>query len=216
MSNNKSGFEKIVVKQGSSIKIGGDSDNMIEVTCNEIAKLAIAIRENICFFYTRRGIDAKFNIDINGSGTQSIEIIRISDNKCLIGVVCSTTSEKSNILYRGILLKDQDRDYKPSVSYGVRNFGADFSYIEIDWNSKEILQLRSDAERLSKCNPRNIYEWIDQDLDMIVKCRCYYRSIIKNIDLKRYADSNLSLQDLKYRLKCSKCGRRDAELFVSF
>ncbi len=112
---------------------------------------------------------------------------------------------------------DKGKDYEPTVNRGKHRFVANSAAIQIDWNSDETQQWRSDIERLSR-SPDTLSGWIEDDLEMLVRCGsgyfCRKPAILTKNDLKRYVAAGLSLEDLKTRLKCTKCGKRGARVTV--
>lgn len=118
---------------------------------------------------------------------------------------------------RADLIMDKGKDYEPTVNRGKHRFVANSAAIQIDWNSDETQQWRSDIERLSR-SPDTLSGWIEDDLEMLVRCGsgyfCRKPAILTKNDLKRYVAAGLSLEDLKTRLKCTKCGKRGARVTV--
>lgn len=118
---------------------------------------------------------------------------------------------------------DVGKDYEPSVNKGKHRFVAYSAAMQIDWNSDETLQWRSDINRLSR-SPDTLTGWIEADLEMLVRCGNKYSpfgysslcesAILTKSDLTRHVAAGLSLEDLKTRLKCSKCGKRGARVMV--
>ncbi|WP_197029404.1 hypothetical protein [Paracoccus pantotrophus] len=112
---------------------------------------------------------------------------------------------------------DKGKDYEPTVNKGKHRFVAVSAELGIDWNSDEIQQWRSDIERLSRSSD-TLTGWIENNLEMIVRCGsgyfCRKPAILTINDLKQHVAAGLSLEDLKNRLKCSKCGKRGARIAV--
>ncbi|WP_207803089.1 MULTISPECIES: hypothetical protein [Roseicella] len=209
------------VSQGETIKLPVDGPTLQEVTCDDIARLALAMHDHEYFFSLRRGLRFDFSRDLNGSGIQGLYIRRESDGKDtsnLLEIIFDYTLEKDgNFLYEADLIKDHGKDYEPSINCGKTRFVARSSTIQIDWNSDEAQQWRSDIERLSR-SPETLTEWIEDDSEMLVRCGSIYfcrKPAIFNInDLRRYDASGISLKVLKDRFKCSKCGKRGARVTV--
>lgn len=184
-----------------------------EVGCDDIARLALAMHDKSYFFLFRRDLAIRFHRDINGSGTQLLEITRENDQEAhLIRVFFSTTrGDDDSFLYEADLIADQRMDYEPTINRGKHRFVAASAELQIDWGSEEVQQWRHDAERLSKL-PDTLAGWVKADLEMLVRCgagfRCDRKTIFTNNDLAAHVAANVSLEDLKARLICSKCGKR--------
>jgi hypothetical protein len=209
------------VRQGETIKLPNDGPTMQEITCDDIARLALAMHDHSYFFSLCRGLSIRFSRDLNGSGTQGLYITKKSDETNpphLIQVFFDYTYEKDGeFLYEADLIMDKGKDYEPTVNRGKHRFVANSAAIQIDWNSDETQQWRSDIERLSR-SPDTLSGWIEDDLEMLVRCGsgyfCRKPAILTKNDLKRYVAAGLSLEDLKTRLKCTKCGKRGARVTV--
>lgn len=129
-----------------------------------------------------------------------------------------TDKQDKEFLYEADLIKDQRKDYKPSVFLGKHRFVAQSATMLIDWNSDEVQQWRLDIERLSR-SPKTLAEWIADDLEMLVRCSscsvlCRKPAILTKNDLKKHLSAGLNLEGLKTRLRCSKCGNRNASVEV--
>lgn len=189
--------------------------------CDDIANFALAIHHYSYFFSRRRNLGISFSRDINGSGVQLLEITRKSDEAYpppLIAVFFRPTYAKDGqFLYEADLIMDQGKDYEPTVNRGKHRFVAESANIQIDWNSAETLQWRCDIDRLSK-SPDTLTAWIDADLEMLVNCvdgfMCGGSAVLTRSDLTRHLATGLSLEDLKTKLTCSKCGKRQARVLV--
>ncbi|MFC3678109.1 hypothetical protein [Ferrovibrio xuzhouensis] len=209
------------VRQGETIKLPNDGPTMQEITCDDIARLALAMHDHSYFFSLCRGLSIRFSRDLNGSGTQGLYITKKSDETNpphLIQVFFDYTYEKDGeFLYEADLIMDKGKDYEPTVNRGKHRFVANSAAIQIDWNSDETQQWRSDIERLSR-SPDTLSGWIEDDLEMLVRCGsgyfCRKPAILTKNDLKRYVAAGLSLEGLKTRLKCTKCGKRGARVTV--
>lgn len=214
-------IRNVHVRQGETIKLPNDGPTLQEITCDDIARLALAMRDYSYFFSLRRGLSIKFSHDLNGSGVQGLFITRKSDNinpPYLIQVLFYTTNKKDGeFLYEADLIMDQGKDYKPGVNRGKHRFVAESATMQIDWNSDETQQWRSDIDRLSR-SPDTLTGWIEEDLEMLVRCDSFVCGwlrtpvILTKSDLKLHVAAGLSLEDLKARLKCSKCGKREARV----
>ena len=136
----------------------------------------------------------------------------------LIQVIFDHTYKKDGeFLYEADLIMDQRKDCGPTVNKGKHRFVASCAVIQIDWNSEEIMQWRFDIERLSR-SPDTLSCWVRDDLDMLVSCEsgysCRKPAILTNSDLEQYVSEGLSLENLMTQLKCSKCGKRGANVVV--
>lgn len=209
------------VRQGETVKLGDDGANPQEITCDDIARLALAMHDHSYFFSLCRGLSVRFSRDLNGSGTQGLYITKKSnetDPPNLIQVVFNQTyKEDGEFLYEADLIMDRGKDYEPTVNKGKHRFVAQSAAMQIDWNSDETQQWRLDIERLSK-SPDTLSGWIEGGLEMLVRCDsgyfCRKPAILTTNDLKQYIAAGLSLEDLKTRLKCSKCCKRGARITV--
>lgn len=217
----KSIIRNVRVRQGETVKLGGDGDTPQEITCDDIARLALAMHEHSYFFSLRRGLNIRFSRDLNGSGTQGLYIKKEDDERGspdLIQVIFQQTYKKDGeFLYEADLIMDRGKDYEPTVNKGKHRFVAQSATMLIDWNSDEVPQWRLDIERLSR-SPETLAGWIADDLEMLVRCAsgyfCRKPAILTKNDLKRHVSAGLSLEDLKTRLKCSKCGKHNARVEV--
>lgn len=83
--------------------------------------------------------------------------------------------------------------------------------LKIGWHSDEVNQWRTRSYD-------SLDDWIKSDSEMLVRCTsgffCRKPAILTLNDLKRYAAMGISLEDLKTRFKCSKCGKRGASIAV--
>ncbi|WP_206664578.1 basic helix-loop-helix domain-containing protein [Dankookia rubra] len=209
------------VRQGESIKLPVNGPTLQEITCDDIARLALAMHDHEYFFSLRRGLRFNFSRDLNGSGIQGLYIRRESDGKDtshLFEIIFDYTLGKDdNFLYEADLIKDHGKDYEPSINCGKTRFVARSATIRIDWNSDEAQEWRSDIERLSR-SPDTLTEWIEEDSEMLVRCGstyfCRKPAILTINDLRRHVAAGMSLKDLTNRLKCSKCGKRGARVTV--
>ncbi|HKX80150.1 MAG TPA: hypothetical protein VJM34_16670 [Novosphingobium sp.] len=209
------------VRQGETVKVGGDGDTPQEITCDDIARLALAMHEHSYFFSLRRDLSIRFSRDLNGSGTQGLYIRKEGDEwdaPALIQVVFQQTyKQDGEFLYEADLIMDRGKDYEPTVNKGKHRFEAQSAAMLTEWNSEEVQQWRLDIERLSR-SPKNLVDWIADDLEMLVKCAsgyfCRKPAILTKNDLKQHVEAGLSLEDLKTRLKCSKCGKHSARVEV--
>lgn len=206
----------VSVRQGETVKlVSGRSTR--EITCDDIARLALAMHDHSYFFSLRRGLNIRFFRDLNGSGTQGLYIKKEDDETSppdLIQVVFQQTYKKDGeFLYEADLIMDRGKDYEPTVNKGKHRFVAHSAEMQIDWNSDEVRQWRLDIERLSR-SPETLAGWIADDLEMLVRCAsgyfCRKPAILTKNDLRQQVSAGLSLEDLKTRLKCSKCGKRGA------
>ena len=63
----KSIIRNVRVRQGESVTLGSDGATPQEITCDDIARLALAMHEHSYFFSLRRGLNIRFSRDLNGS-----------------------------------------------------------------------------------------------------------------------------------------------------
>lgn len=214
-------IKKVVVKQGEVLLLPGDGVTQRSVTCDDIAKLALAIHEKDHFFSLRRSIKTRFSRDINGSGAQSLEVARehgdFSSNYLFQVYFDAAHRDQVNVLYEADLIRDQGKDYEPTVNYGKSPFFATSAWLQIDWGCDEVVQWQSDAQRLST-TPESLAGWLNANLEMFVRCSsgvfCGQKAIFTKDSLARFAAEGLTLDGLKNRLTCSKCGKRNARLLV--
>ena len=195
---------RFIMTNGNTRQEGGDDD---------IARLALAMHDNSYFFLSRRGLAIRFCRDFNGSGDQLLEITRENGQKPHLIRVYFTPTHRGDdsFLYEADLIKDHGKDYEPTINQGKHRFVARSAGLNIDWGSEEVQHWRYDVERLSK-TPDTLAGWVEADLQMLVRCRqgytCFHKTILTNSDLAAYVTANVSLEELKARLKCSKCGKR--------
>ena len=189
---------------------------------SDIARLALAMHDHSHFFSIRRGLSFSFNRDLNGGGMQSLEIKKAdkTNPQYLIQIYFDVPyANNRELLYEADLIMDRRKDYEPSVNKGKHWFAAESANMFIDWNGDEIRQWRSDVDRLSR-TPETLSGWIESDLEMIVSCSskfpCRRPAILDRNDLKQHVVVGLSLQDLKARFRCSKCGKREARVKAFF
>lgn len=183
---------------------------------NDIARLALAMHDHSYFFSLRRHLYINFSRDLNGSGTQGLFIKKQNDETDLIQVIFGPTySNDGDFLYEADLFTDQRKDYEPTVNRGKHRFVAKRADLKIDWNSDVIHKWRSDIERLTRPHD-TLDDWLKNESEMLVRCTaiffCRKPAILTLDDLKRYVAMGFTLEDLKTRLKCSKCGKRGAKI----
>ncbi len=208
------------LRQGETIKLTNDGPTLQEITCDDIARLALAMHDHSYFFSLRRGLSFRFSRDLNGSGTQSLYFKRSDETNPphLIEVFFDYTYKKDGkLLYEADLIMDYGKDYEPTINKGKHRFVVESATMQIDWNSDETRQWRSDIDRLSR-SPETLTGWIEDDLEMLVSCGsrffCRKPVILTKNDLRRHVAAGLSLEDLTARLKCSKCGKREARIMA--
>lgn len=211
-------IRSVRLRQGETLKVQSDGPIQYEVSCNDIAKLALAMHAHSPFFWLRRGLNIRFSRDLNGSGTQGLYISRETrDTKpsyLIQSFFRQTYSKEGEFLYEADLIMDQRKDYEPTVNKGKHRFVAECVDIQIEWHSNEVRQWQADLDRISKV-PGTLSDWVEADLEMLVRCVggfCRGHAILTKSDLTRYAATGLKLEDLKARLRCSKCGSRGARL----
>ena len=185
---------------------------------NEIARFALAMYDHGYFFSVRRDLSIYFVRDMNGGGMQGLFIKKRSDEKDSIQVVFDYTySNDDDFLYEADLWTDQQKDYEPTLNRGKHRFKAYRFELEISLDSDEIHQWQSDIERLTRTH-ETLDDWLKSDSEMLVRCASTYfcrKPVILTLnDLKQYVAMGVTLEDLKARLKCSKCGKRGARIAV--
>ncbi|HGM6766195.1 hypothetical protein V6X42_06305 [Serratia marcescens] len=184
----------------------------------DIVRLALAMYDHSYFFSLRRHLNINFSRDLNGSGIQGLFITKQSDEMELIQVIFDCTySKNDDFLYEADLITDQRKDYEPTVNKGKHRFVAKKAELKIDWNSDEIHEWRSDIERLTRSHD-TLDDWLKNGSEMLVRCAsgffCRKPAILTLNDLKQYVAMGVTLEDLKTRLKCSKCGKRGVKVTV--
>jgi hypothetical protein len=213
---------KLIVNRGESIHRRSAVGTHQKATCEDIARLALAMHDKKHFFSLRRSLEMRFSRDINGSGVQALEVLRTGagdDSRYLFRVHFESVHRDSeSFLYEADLIRDQGKDYEPTVNCGKHCFGAQGVWLQIDWSSDEVGQWYSDTQRLSTADPDSLEGWLESDKEMLVKCRagfiCGWEKVLARDDLARHANAGTSLEDLKARLTCSKCGKRNARILA--
>lgn len=213
---------KLIVNRGESIDLRSAAGARQKATCEDIARLALAMHDKEHFFSLRRSLEMRFSRDINGSGVQALEVSRkgAGDNsKYLFRVhFDSVYRDSKSFLYEADLIRDQGKDYEPTVNLGKHRFGAQSVWLQIDWSSDEVAQWYSDTQRLSTADPDSLEEWLESDRQMLVRCRagfiCGWEKVLAKDDLARHVEAGTSLEGLKARLTCSKCGKRNARILA--
>lgn len=187
-----------------------------------IARLALAMYDHRYFFSVRRDVSIRFSRDLNGSGVQGLYIERKGEPTGVSNLITiifePMNGAGGDFLYEADLIRDQRKDYEPTVNKGKHRFVARSANMDIEWDSEEASQWRLDIDRLSR-SPNSLGEWIEADLEMLVTCSplffiCDHRAILSKDDLMPHLAAGLGLDDLKTRLKCSKCGKRGASVGV--
>jgi hypothetical protein len=191
-----------------------------EISRDDIARLALSMHEHRYYFTRRRGLKIRFSRDLNGSGIQGLDIYRADDqsgNSNLIQVIFRHSyGNDSAFLYEADLIMDQRKDYEPTVNKGKHRFVADRADMQIEWNSDEARQWRSDIDRISRSHD-TLNGWIASGSDMLVSCGgyfCFGSAVLTSSDLSQHVAAGLNLEDLKARLRCSKCGKRAASVMT--
>jgi hypothetical protein len=212
----------MIVNRGESIDLHRADGVQQKASCEDIARLALAMDDKAHFFLLRRSLQIRFSRDINGSGMQALEVSRKGerdDFKYLLRVHFESIHRDSEgFLYEADLIRDQGKDYEPTVNLGKHRFGAQSVWLQIDWSSDEVAQWHSDIQRLSIPAPDSLEEWLESDLEMLVKCRagfiCGWETVFTKDDLARHFSAGTNLEGLKARLTCSKCGKRNARILA--
>ena len=205
------------LRQGETLRVGTSSQ---EVSCDDIARLALAIHAKGYFFSHRRGLSVDFCRDLNGSGVQRLEIGRKGEPETCFPIRVffePIIGNHDNPLYEADLITDQRKDYEPTVNRGKHRFFATGVELQLDLGSKEVQQWRRDIERLA-VSPDTLADWVEAGLDMLVRCRggffCNRSTVLTRSNLARHVSTNVSLEELRARLKCSRCGEREPQLLV--
>lgn len=197
-----------------------NDNETLEISCSDIASVAWGIYKNVVSFRKRFGIDAVYSDDFNGGGEQSIELAKgkcIGHEDFFLRAIFSHFGE-SNSIYEADLRMDGSRDYHPTRNLGRTKFFARLVVIDmanppdvLEWVNESYLHWRSELARLSEPHS-NLAEWAESRLDMAVKCRNFScvrdHKIIPNSELKVFASSGISLEDLQSKLVCRECGQR--------
>lgn len=211
----------LLARQRETIRIPNDGTTIQGITCEDIVSLALAMHDHSYFFSVRRDINVRFCRDMNGGGTQGL-FIQIKNDELepphLLNVLFTPVyRDDGEFHYEADLFMDQRKDYEPTLNKGKHRFVAKVAALNIDWNSEIIQKWRKDIKRLS-FSPDTLSSWIEKDLDMLVFCGlphfCRIPKILTTSDLKQYSAKGMTLEDLKTRLTCSKCGKRGARLKV--
>lgn len=223
MDNDTKDFivRNVRVLQGETIRLADPGRVPQDINCDDIAKLALNIYDHSYFFSLYRGLAVRFCRDLNGSGAQGLYITRENDkadSTYLIEVFFSQTyNQDCNFLYEADLIMDRGKDYEPTVNKGKHRFAAQSAAIHMEWNGDETEQWRRDIERLSR-SPDTLNNWIVDGSEMLVRCAVGYfcrKPVILTVgELEQYISMGLSLEDLRRRLTCVKCGRRGASVSV--
>lgn len=212
--------KRLIVRQGEPVNLASDDPNAPPylLTCDDVARMALRMYDHSYFFSLRRDLTMNFSRDLNGSGTQGLDIRRKERARDLEGFVSVTFHEAykddHTVLYEADLIKDKGKDYEPTINVGKRPFAAQSAVISIKWDGEDMAQWRSDLLRLSQ-SPKSLNEWLSLDLEMLVRCgaRCWRTSaVFSKTDIQRHIDGGTNLDQLKARLKCKECGKRNAVL----
>lgn len=214
------------VSHGESLRIEGEDHSIKQMSCDDIARMALAMYEHGHFFSMRRGLSFDFRRDLNGSGSQGLYIKRtakdlripvLDGSDRLMQIFFDVPSTKDReLLYEADLTQDGRKDYEPSINKGKRWFAATRADLMIDGNGEEFGVWLADLDRLLRM-PGNLSEWIERDLQMFVACKSLYcrePAILTKDDLRILFEKGLELNDLASRFRCSKCGQRDARIKV--
>ena len=177
-----------IVRQGEPINLASDDPTAPPrlITCNDIARMALSMHAHSYFFSLRRGLTINFSRDLNGSGTQGLDIRLRENGRDLEGLLYMAFHEAykddHEVLYEADLIKDKGKDYEPTINVGKRPFAADFAAISIEWDGEDMAQWRADLQRLAQ-SPKTLAEWLSLDLEMLVRCgaRCWRTSAVLSI-----------------------------------
>lgn len=208
------------LREGEVIRLVDDQHAPQEISCNDIAKLALSLHDYSYYFTRRRNLKIRFSRDLNGSGVQGLYIDRegeLSGHSHLIQVIFRPAYGKdSAFLYVDDLITDQGKDYEPTVNQGKHGFVAERADMQIEWNSGEARQWRADIDRISRSYD-TLTAWKASGSEMMVKCggySCFRSAIITVSEISSYVASGLDLEDFKTRLRCAKCGKRGAHVMT--
>lgn len=207
----------VFLRRGEVLNLSHDDGRIQrEISCDDIAEFALAMRVRSYFFALRRNIKMRFTSDLDGSGRQGLFISREADknfDNYIIKVFFRESLNDSDFLYKADLFRDKGKDSGPVINKGIHPFVVESAHLRIDWGGDELQQWRSDIDRLSML-PDTLTGWIESDLEMFVRCGrtlCFNTSILTTNDLKRHAAAGLELEELKAQLRCSKCDHRSAK-----
>ncbi len=209
---------RLSAESGPDLVVKGKT-SLLKITCRDLASTAWGIYTNGIFFRHKFGIDARYRQDINGGGAQLVEIGRggvYDEMDCTIRVIFSRHI-KSDWIYEADLMMDGRKDYHPTRNLGKTKFGAEFAQINITdpeellaWINGSYVPWVRELSRISKPHS-TLLEWVESGLNMGVRCSDFFCEnevkVIPNNDLKKYLTSGATLENLREKLACSKCGR---------
>lgn len=192
------------------------------ITCDDIARLAVAMHESRLFFIHRHGLKLDFCRDLNGSGTQALTITPSGLGKVpdwTLEAVFSPVNS-GDYIYQADLLVDGRKDYDPVMNRGKHGFRADRVHMRVsppdivsDWLVGNYLIWESELDKVQLPHS-TLEEWVGNGFHMWVICQDVFchRSVLPNDRLKEFADAGLSLEELNSKMRCTQCGKRGARV----
>lgn len=218
----------------SQIILATDGNDQLTITAHDVAWLAWGIKSNYLFFHERFKIGCNYRNDINGGGSQLIEVGKIKDGKnifrgssdyqnLLFSAFYEQQFRQEEWIYEADLYMDGPKDYGPVINRGRKKFCVESIRIHVkghegllSWVNQISAPMTIELNRLSQPHA-NLEEWVSSGLDMIVQCYphphyCPNVAIIPNNKLQEHLSSSITLERLKTIFVCSKCGRKRARL----
>ncbi len=201
-----------------------NKNNKFYISCRDLCSLSWNIYQNSIFFQINFSLYASYCRDLNGGGSQRIEIYSNkdrSDNDLEFTAFFSQYFE-DDWIYEADLFMDGRKDYHPTINRGKSKFGGVDARINkldpdeiLNWVNEGYLLWVDEISRISQPHS-TLLEWVDSGLSMGVKCSTMYCrdevKVIKNDDLKKFISYGATLEDLGKRLVCLKCGHRNPRI----
>lgn len=217
------------VDSGSSIIIKGNGP-VLEIKCENMAFAFWSIYKNKNYFKHAFNLTAHHSEDIDGGGRQMLtlykgDMVKNGEiQKFQVGVIFSP-ARTNDWLYEATLWQDGRKDYEPSRDMGKHKFSVSEVIIDV-FSSEDLLKWINESyfpwiQKLSRIfKPHSdLNEWVKSDLDMEVRClspNCANRiNIFNKKYLSELIQSGVTLESLRKRLSCSKCGNRNAKIIPS-
>ncbi len=219
-------------KNGEEVNFSIDGSSN-KITANSLASLGYWMMDYGYFFRQRYSLNIRHSSDFDGSGQQSIEINRADRDKYssewqLRLVYSEQTDNSDDFIYEAELISDTRTGYPyGSKNHGLRRFKVHCAFLNqsptaaTQWVAELYLPWKKDLERLQRAS-ESLAHWVDAGLGMDVSCRPCARAAglggrikptkFSNHILKGFANKGLDLTNLRSKLKCKKCGQRDAIL----
>ena len=194
----------------------------VPIACDNFARTAVSMYEGCLYFIHRQGLQFDFCRDLNGSGTQRLRIVRPSVSASpdwQVELIFSPVYS-GDCIYEADLLMDGRKDYDPTINKGKHGFQADSIRVETvrpdtiaDWLLDVYRTWQTDLDYLSLPH-ETLDDWVQNGFHMWAMCQTplCHRSVLSHDDLRRYADAGLSLDELRARMRCSRCGMRGARV----